>query len=136
MKSVRGLSYDFLPKDRFPLRPDGLAAVVILIEDRSPDLYLIPAPARETASALLVSRDYEGKQSKPEWGLSLSARNLPLLAPFAFDSLVGSLMHTPTSPPPERTGPAISAKSITRRMREGPSQLSSFQWTAEPRGDG
>jgi hypothetical protein len=34
------------------------------------------------------SHDYEGKKSKPEWGLNLSKRNLPLLSHFAFDDVV------------------------------------------------
>jgi hypothetical protein len=93
VKSIRGLNYVFMQKDKFPLRPDRLAAVVILVEDQSPDLYLIPAPAWESPNALLVSRDYEGKQSKPEWGLNLCTKNLPLLANFRFDGMVGSLMQ-------------------------------------------
>jgi hypothetical protein len=93
VKTVRGLNYVFMQKDKFPLRPNRLAAVVILMEDQPPDLYLIPAPAWESPNALLVSRDYEGKQSKPEWGLNLSVKNLPLLAGFRFDGMVGSLMQ-------------------------------------------
>ena len=92
VKSIRGLNNIFMQKDKFPLRPDRIAAVVVLLEDQPPDLYLIPSPAWELPNALLVSRDYEGKQSKPEWGLNLSAKNLPLLANFRFDAVVESLM--------------------------------------------
>jgi hypothetical protein len=94
VKSSRGLNYVFMQKDKFPLRPDRLAAVVILVEDKEPDLYLIPASAWESPNALLVSRDYEGKQSKPEWGLNLSVKNLQLLANFRFDRTVGSLVQS------------------------------------------
>lgn len=93
VKSIRGLDYIFMQKKKFPLRPDRIAAVVVLLEDQPPDLYLIPAPAWEAPNALLVSRDYEGKQSEPEWGLNISTRNLPLLATFRFDEVVASLMQ-------------------------------------------
>jgi hypothetical protein len=33
----------------------------------SPSLYLIPFIAWNQPDSLLVSRDYEGKKSKPEW---------------------------------------------------------------------
>ena len=36
-------------------------------------------------NALLVSRDYEGLKSKPEWGLNLSRRNHELLTQYRFD---------------------------------------------------
>ncbi len=105
VKSIRGLNYVFLQKDKFPLRPDRLVAVVILIEDEPPKLYLIPALAWEAPNALLVSRDYEGKQSKPEWGLNLSAKNLPLLANFQFDTVVASLMQSSADPVAPATQP-------------------------------
>jgi hypothetical protein len=65
----------------------------VLLEDQPPDLYLIPATAWEAPNTLLVDRDYEGKQSKPEWGLNLSTKNFPLLANFRFDGAVASLMQ-------------------------------------------
>jgi hypothetical protein len=92
VKSVRGLKYIFLEKEKFPLRPDRMAAIVILPQDQPPELYLIPAPAWESPNALLASKDYEGKQSKPEWGLNLSKKNLPLLNKYRFDGIVVSLM--------------------------------------------
>src|SRR5215831_17937530 len=56
VKSIRGLNYIFMQKDKFPIAPDRLAAIVVLLEDQPPDLYLIPAPAWESPNALLVSR--------------------------------------------------------------------------------
>lgn len=91
VKSIRALNYIFLPKDRFQLRPNLLAAVVIFRPESSPDLYLIPATTWEAPNDLFVSRNYEGKKSKPEWGLNLSQRNLPLLVRFAFEKMVSEL---------------------------------------------
>ena len=48
--------------------------MVLLEEDQPPDLYLIPATAWLSPSALLVDRDYFGLKSKPEWGVQLSGR--------------------------------------------------------------
>ena len=93
VKSVRGLNYVFLPKEKFPLRPERIAAVVLLLEEQAPDLYLVPALAWASPNALLVSRDYEGKQSKPEWGLNVSSKNLALLRDFRFEKVVTSLMQ-------------------------------------------
>jgi hypothetical protein len=68
-----------------------LAVVVIFQEGRKPDLFLIPSRAWESPTQLLVSRDYEGKKSKPEWGINLSHRNLPLLEPYRFEAQVKTL---------------------------------------------
>ncbi len=92
VKSVRGLNYVFFAKDKFMLAANMWAAVVVFLEGEEPRLYFIPAMAWSTPSPLLVSRDYEGKKSKPEWGLNLSKKNLPFLEPFAFGRQVGLLV--------------------------------------------
>jgi len=45
VKSIRDLNYVFFPKASFVLRPNLLAAVVVLIEGEPPALYLIPSGA-------------------------------------------------------------------------------------------
>ncbi|SMC27959.1 hypothetical protein SAMN02746041_03133 [Desulfacinum hydrothermale DSM 13146] len=92
VKSIRGLNYIFFPKDKFYLRYNLLAVIVIFIEGKAPNLYLIPSTAWRETDALLVSHDYEGKKSKPEWGLNLSQKNLPLLDEFLFDKAVQRLL--------------------------------------------
>ena len=92
VKSIRGLNYVFFPKDKFVLADNLWAAVVVLAEGEEPRLYLIPSTAWRSASALLVDREYEGKKSKPEWGLNISRRNLPLLEVFAFEKQVSRLL--------------------------------------------
>ena len=92
VKSSRGLGYIFFRKDKFQLRPNLWAAVVRFPPSEAPALHLIPSTAWLTPNDLLVSRDYEGKKSQPEWGLNLSGKNLDLLEPFGFDRMV-SRMH-------------------------------------------
>ena len=91
VKSARNLSYIFFPKDKFSPRKNLLAAVALFSDNASPALYLVPSTAWLKPNSLFTSRDYEGKKSKPEWGLNLSQRNLPLLMPFAFETVVESL---------------------------------------------
>ena len=94
VKSVRKSNYIFMPKSKFPLRPDRLLALVLLKEEQPPDLYVIPATAWKSPNRLLVSRDYEGLKSKAEWGIQLSAHSRPLLLNYRLDSAIASLrMH-------------------------------------------
>ena len=91
VKSARGFKYIFFLKDKFNPRDNLLAAIVLFFDGEPPQLYLIPSKEWLKPNALLVSRDYEGKKSKPEWGLNLSKKNLPLLSQFAFDKIVQEL---------------------------------------------
>jgi hypothetical protein len=86
VKSCRRLNYVFFPKGKFEPSRNNLLAVIVLFEsDTPPRLYLIPSIRWLQKDALFVSRDYEGKKSKPEWGLNLSKRNLHFLDEFAFE---------------------------------------------------
>jgi hypothetical protein len=91
VKSSRNANYIFIQKSKFDLRPGMLAAVVLYYDGHPPQLYLIPSTAWLQPNALLVSRDYTGKRSKPEWGIQLSRRNLPLLEQYSFERVVPSL---------------------------------------------
>jgi hypothetical protein len=91
VKSVRENGYVFFPKDKFNLRGNLLAAVVIFPEGEMPQVHLIPSLAWKTIDALLVSHDYEGKKSDPEWGLNISKKNMPLLERFTFQETVKHL---------------------------------------------
>lgn len=91
VKSVRSLNYIFFTKDKFTLRPNLYAAIVVLQEYQPPDLYLIPATAWLTPNELLVSRDYETGKSKPEWGINLSQTNLSMLSRYKFDDVIYAL---------------------------------------------
>lgn len=92
VKSCRELNYIFFRKDKFSPRTNLLAAVVLFTNGETPRLYLIPSTAWLQPNALLVSHDYEGKRSKPEWGLNLSKKNLSLLIQFSFDQIVQRLL--------------------------------------------
>jgi hypothetical protein len=91
VKSARGLSYIFFPKEKFAPSKNLLAAIVLFTDEEPPALYLVPSTVWLEPNTLFVSRDYVGKKSKPEWGLNLSKRNLALLAPYAFEDVVKTL---------------------------------------------
>ena len=92
VKSVRGLNYIFFRKEYFKPRDNLYAAVVILLDGKSPELYLVPSNVWHKPDSLFVSRDYgPGKKSKPEWGLNLSQRNYPELAEYSFKKVAESL---------------------------------------------
>jgi hypothetical protein len=91
VKSVRKFNYIFFQKEKFTLRDNLIAAVVIFIEQEEPNLFLIPSIFWKTPNELLVSRDYEGKKSKPEWGINLSRKNYKLLEQFRTDKIINML---------------------------------------------
>lgn len=88
VKSAYHSKYVFFPKQKFILRENLLAVIAMFVDGEMPTLYLIPSSVWLKPNALFVSRDYKGKKSKPEWGLNLSKKNLPLLDVFAFHEKV------------------------------------------------
>lgn len=87
VKSIRKShdgGYVFIPKDKMKLNPNCLVCLLIFEDGRLPDCYVIPSLAWSTPGPLLVSRDYgkAGQTSKPEWGINISQKNMPLLAQF------------------------------------------------------
>ncbi len=91
IRSIRRLHYTYFLKDDFKLMDDLLAAIALCYEGKEPQLYLIPSTAWRKPNALLVDRDYIDKESKPEWGLNLSEKNLQLLDQFTFAKMIKRL---------------------------------------------
>ena len=95
VKSCRGAGYVFVQKDKFDLRDELVLALVRFEEGKVPELSLIPALAWRTPDGLLVDHDYEGLKSKPEWGINLSQRNLPLLSRYNFGERIKAMIDPP-----------------------------------------
>ncbi len=87
VKTVRlkTTKYVFVPKHiwsiEHKLRDNLLLAVVLLKADAPLHILLIPATAwiNEADKVIFSDRNYEGKKSKPEWGLSLSDKHIDYL---------------------------------------------------------
>ncbi|MEO8396304.1 MAG: DUF4365 domain-containing protein [Chloroflexota bacterium] len=95
VRSVRQTtSYTFMLKSKFVLEERRYLALALLFESQPPSLYLIPSIRWQTPDFVFVDRNYEGLQSAPEWGISISPRNLQALEPYLFESTVERLMNT------------------------------------------
>lgn len=91
VKSVRGLNYIFFPKEKFPLRSNLIAAIVLFTENETPKIFLIPSFEWKFPNTLLVDHEYTAKKSKPEWGLNLSLKNISILEKYNFEDHVVEL---------------------------------------------
>lgn len=58
-------------------------------DDQEPNAYLINAQEWNTPNDLIKYRTYQGLKSKPEYGLNISKKNMPLLKDYAFEKVLG-----------------------------------------------
>lgn len=93
VKSIRSdrTNYIFFPKDKFKLRHNLLAAIVLFNNLNAPQLFLIPSIDWQSPNNFLVSRDYVGKKSKREWGINFSKKNQLMLEEYSFKKTVDKL---------------------------------------------
>ncbi len=94
VKSARMLksgNYIFMRKDKFQPCSNILAAIVLFFNECTPYVYLIPSQAWLTPDSLFCDRDYEGRKSKPEWGLNICKKNMRLLEPYSFTNMAATL---------------------------------------------
>lgn len=92
VKSVRTLTqYMYIEKDKFPMSKNRIVAFVYFEKGNPPKLFLIPLPEWLGASPILANRDYDGKKSKPEWGINLSKKNIDLLKTYSFEEVIKTL---------------------------------------------
>lgn len=93
VKSVRNNNYIFMRKKVFLPKKNLFLAVVLFKDEQEPILLLIPSLNwRNKTNSFLVERNYEGKKSKPEWGLSITKSNIEeIKSLYAFDKQINSL---------------------------------------------
>jgi hypothetical protein len=91
VKSIFKGNYVFMAKNKFALRKNLYLVLVLFKQASSPELYLIQSTAWLKPNKLLVSHDYPGKKSKPEWGINLSKKNLPILSEYEFDKVAKTI---------------------------------------------
>ena len=89
VKAVRNLDYVYIQKDKMVLSPQRLVCLLLFEDGTLPACYVIPSRVWKAPNALFVDRNYDkpGQCSKPEWGLNLSKKNLPLLEPYPGGSI-------------------------------------------------
>ena len=103
VKATRGFNYVFLRKSVFPIDPFRYLAYVLFTGETEPTVYLIPSTAWLVPNSLFVSRDYEGRKSQPEYGLSVTKSNLAALEKYLLVSVLAGLIPQAShaSNPPE-----------------------------------
>lgn len=92
VKAVRQSNYVFMRKDKWDINNRNTYLVLLLVEDgKMPDVYLIPATVWKSPNGLFGDKDYKGLKSKPEYGLNLSKKNMPLLERYRIETLLSKL---------------------------------------------
>ena len=88
VKTIRGRTgYVYVDKDTKswtePLRENLYLALVILKNNSSPKMFLIPATEWNNPNELLKNNNYIGStKSKPDWGINISKKNMEKLEKF------------------------------------------------------
>ena len=92
VKSVRNNNYVFMRKEVFTPRKNLFLALILFEENKEPTLLLIPSlDWQNKAHSFLVERNYEGKKSKPEWGISITKSNVEeVKSLYDFDKQIAS----------------------------------------------
>lgn len=96
VKTVRGYNYIYARKSVFPDSPNLFLAVVILLENEPPSLYLIPRTRWNQPDNFFATRDYAQGTTAPEYGLNLSAKNFEMLQAYAADLIVAGWSDSAT----------------------------------------
>ena len=66
--------------------------LLLLNDGEHPIEYLIPATTWDNDSSnTFVYHSYEGKKSKPEYGLNISAKNIPQLERFKLENMITAI---------------------------------------------
>lgn len=81
-----------MAKRHFPIRASTFLALICLAEGAEADLYLIPSLAWRLPAPPFSSRNYEGKKSEPEHGLSINPATLSKLRLYLFRSVITGLL--------------------------------------------
>lgn len=91
VKTVRqSTNYVFMLEDHFDIEDETLFLFLsILIDGEHPVSYIIPATVwGDTSKGVFVHRTYEGKKSKPEYGINLSKKNIPFLDDYLLEKMI------------------------------------------------
>lgn len=90
VRSLLRSSYSFILKKDLHLAKDQYVALTVFGTDGNADFYLIPSLTWQSPNTLFPSRDYPGKKSMPEYGISLSQKNQALLDCYQFDRVISA----------------------------------------------
>lgn len=91
VKSVRNNSYVFMRKEVFTPKHNFYLALLIFETGENPIFFLIPSMDwAKNKHSFLVERKYEGKKSKPEFGINISAKSIAAMhSYYEFSKVIG-----------------------------------------------
>lgn len=94
VKSVRNDSYSFIRKNKIVLDGRHLICFIRFIDGEQPDCFVIPATVFcAPDGSLFSSRDYEGLKSPPEYGISVTKKNLESLQKYSVGKVLDDIMN-------------------------------------------
>ena len=88
VKSLRKPGYVFMPKSKFIPRNNLFLILVTLLDGNPPQMFIIPSSCWNTPDDLFVSRDYKGLKSEPEYGITVSRKNMANLMTYSFEQAI------------------------------------------------
>jgi len=89
VKSIRNNNYAFMQKEKWNIEDPNIYLALLLFQNgKLPKTYLIPATAWKKPNALLCDKNYNGLDSKPEYGLNISRKNMPLLREYEIEAVL------------------------------------------------
>ena len=94
VKSIRsGTRYVYMRKEYFDILDISLyLMLIILIDGNHPEIYLLPAELwNNKDSKVFIYRAYEGKKSKPEYGINISKKNMPQLEKYKLENMIQTI---------------------------------------------
>ncbi len=84
--------YVFMRKSQFPINKNVFLSLIIIKDGRLFHYLICSDEWNKRAYSFFKDRRYEGKKSKPEWGLNLTQKSLPILdATFRFENTITRL---------------------------------------------
>ena len=94
VKAIRTATsqYVFMRKEHFDIEDKNLFLFLMLLTDgEHPDIYLVPASAWQQENKVFVYHGYEGKKSRPEYGVNISKKNMAELEKYKLASMLSLL---------------------------------------------
>lgn len=82
----------FIQKDKFIISKTSYIALVILKENQIPKLYIIPSTVWNNPNKIFVDKNYNGLESKPEYGINISQKNMDIIEGYSFNRIVNNLI--------------------------------------------
>lgn len=94
VKTVRhDTNYVYILEEHFDVEDETLFLFLsILTNGELPVSYIVPATAwKSDVTGMFVHRTYEGKKSKPEYGMNLLAKNMTLLERYKLEKMIDKI---------------------------------------------